>query len=446
MITARLNLSRHPARWASAALALALTGTLTGAAWPDGSPTQPADRPAATARLAPNTAPAPLPPLSTFNSSGSSDFSDFSDFSGSSGSSGSLAGHDSRPAPGSGKLLKATPLPASDRPHGGPGQSIEYISTGFTGRAVTVSGLLFAPAGKPPRGGWPAISLAHGTVGVANACAPSRSAPGLPHDPAVRAWLDSGVAVLATDYEGLGTPGPHPYMHGRSAAFGTIDIVRAARQANRGISKTWVAMGHSQGGHAAIHAAAHATRYAPGLDFRGAVATAPPTDFTRLLADRSDSASEERTMRTALYPLITAGLRAIDRDLDFRHLFSERARELVSDARSKCFWDLVLKVRAAGLHEGNVWERRPETVPGMMDALREHVNTPVVRLDRPLFVAQGAKDEIIQAPLTARYAEQLRRAGSDVVYRQYATADHVTVLKESAPEITGWIKQRLARS
>ncbi|MEU9609030.1 lipase family protein [Streptomyces sp. NPDC048057] len=349
-----------------------------------------------------------------------------------------------RPAPGSGKLVRATSLPPEARPHGGPGQVVEYTSTGANGRKVLVSGMVFAPAGTPPKGGWPVISLAHGTVGNADQCAPSRTdASTFAHDPEIRGWLDSGVAVVSTDYEGLGTPGDHPYLHARSAAYGTIDVVHAARQADVGVSRKWVAMGQSQGGHAAISAAVHATRYAPGLDFRGAVATAPPTKMSRLVGDRSTSPSFERKVRTALYPLVTEGLRAVDADLDFGHLFTDRAAELVPTARTKCLPDLVTQIVQSGLNDDTVWKQRPETVPELLNALREHVDTPVVRLDRPLFIGQGAKDEIVQAHVTADYAKALRKAGSKVTYREYASANHGSVVDAAAVESTAWIKQRL---
>ncbi|MGX2996357.1 lipase family protein [Streptomyces sp. JNUCC 64] len=354
------------------------------------------------------------------------------------------AGRAPRPAPGSGRLLKAVDLPAEARPHGGPGKSVEYASTGAHGGRVTVSGLVFAPAGKPPKGGWPVVSLAHGTVGSADVCAPSRvEALTFGRDPEVRGWLDRGVAVVATDYEGLGTSGPHPYLHGRSAAYGTIDIVRAARQARIGTSGRWVASGQSQGGHAAINAALYATRYAPELDFRGAAATAPPTTMTRLVLDRSDSTSDERAARTSLYPLITEGLRAIDPGLDFDHLYSERGRELIPTARTKCSLDVFLQVRQSGLGDSTVWKQRPETEPALLNALRRHVDTPVARLDRPLFIGQGARDEIVQAGVTSDYAEDLRRAGSDVTYREYPTAGHMTVPVVAAADLTAWVERRL---
>src|SRR3954453_7057645 len=51
---------------------------------------------------------------------------------------------------------------------------VEYRSTnGDTGAETVVSGAVFAPKGQPPAGGWPIVSLAHGTVGIDKECAPS---------------------------------------------------------------------------------------------------------------------------------------------------------------------------------------------------------------------------------------------------------------------------------
>ena len=38
---------------------------------------------------------------------------------------------------------------------------------------VAVSGTVAVPKGKAPKGGWPVVSWAHGTIGIADACAPS---------------------------------------------------------------------------------------------------------------------------------------------------------------------------------------------------------------------------------------------------------------------------------
>jgi hypothetical protein len=50
-----------------------------------------------------------------------------------------------------------------------------YSSRTPQGAKTAVSGSVSVPRGKPPKHGWPVISWAHGTTGVADACAPSRN-------------------------------------------------------------------------------------------------------------------------------------------------------------------------------------------------------------------------------------------------------------------------------
>ena len=77
------------------------------------------------------------------------------------------------------------------------------------------------------------ISWAHGTSGISDNCTPSRN-PGGAYTayvaPQENAWLKQGYAIASTDYEGLGTPGVHPYLVGRSEGRGVLDIARASRQ------------------------------------------------------------------------------------------------------------------------------------------------------------------------------------------------------------------------
>src|SRR5580693_1965410 len=75
-----------------------------------------------------------------------------------------------------GVLLQQEALPAAQvLPNAAQGIRILYSSTdGDDGKtAIYVSGDLQLPKGTPPAGGWPVIAWAHGTVGVADICAPS---------------------------------------------------------------------------------------------------------------------------------------------------------------------------------------------------------------------------------------------------------------------------------
>jgi hypothetical protein len=42
--------------------------------------------------------------------------------------------------------------------------------------------------------------------------------------------------VVQTDYEGLGTPGTHPYLNGPSEGRRVLDMVRAARRLDGSLS------------------------------------------------------------------------------------------------------------------------------------------------------------------------------------------------------------------
>ena len=128
-----------------------------------------------------------------------------------------------------GDLIRVRKLPRS-KALGGAAKSylLLYRSTAIDGKPIAVSGTLAIPKGRAPKGGWPVVSWAHGTTGAADICAPSRFSN--PVDPNLNDWLKAGYAIASTDYEGLGTPGPHPYLIGASEGRGVIDIVTAAAQ------------------------------------------------------------------------------------------------------------------------------------------------------------------------------------------------------------------------
>ena len=103
-----------------------------------------------------------------------------------------------------------------------------YHSHALDGTDIAVSGVVVSPVGAAPSGGRPVLSWAHGTRGIADVCAPSRRTDWVQQLPAVRELIAQGFVVVATDYEGLGTAGVHPYLVGESEGRGVLDIVRAA--------------------------------------------------------------------------------------------------------------------------------------------------------------------------------------------------------------------------
>jgi len=156
---------------------------------------------------------------------------------------------------------------------------VVYASTGLDGKPVPVSGIVLAPDTAAPEGGFPVIAWAHGTTGIADQCAPSKQ--GLDSIPLeVRGLVEQGYVVTATDYEGLGTTGIHPYLVGKSEGRSVLDSIASAEALTEAHAGTRaVIIGHSQGGHAALWGAELAPSYAPGLTLLGAFAGSPPTDL-----------------------------------------------------------------------------------------------------------------------------------------------------------------------
>ena len=116
---------------------------------------------------------------------------------------------------------------------------------------VVTSAVVLIPPGAAPQGGWPVIAWAHGTSGVAPQCAPSLMRDVYYGAPVLAAMLKGGFAVVATDYHGLGTPGPSQYGSKQAQAFDVIYAMPAARTAVPELGRRWVVDGHSQGGFTA---------------------------------------------------------------------------------------------------------------------------------------------------------------------------------------------------
>ena len=108
---------------------------------------------------------------------------------------------------------------------GATAHKVLYRSTKPDGTPIAVSGIVIVPAGQAPAGGWPVVAWAHPTTGVVPRCAPSLAIFLFQQIAGSRRLLEGGYAIAATDYPGLGTPGPHPYLVGESEARAVIDSV-----------------------------------------------------------------------------------------------------------------------------------------------------------------------------------------------------------------------------
>jgi hypothetical protein len=340
-----------------------------------------------------------------------------------------------------GRVLAVEALPADLwLPSAADAVRLRYVSTGWYGLPSVVSGAVFVPAGPAPADGWPVISWAHGTVGLADACAPSiagRSARDVTY---LSAWLQAGYAVVSTDYQGLGTVGRHPYLDGESAAYDVINMVRAARHAVPSLSTTWFAVGQSQGAQAALFSGALASDYAPELDHRGTIATAPPTQWRTTLTEGRPLLPE-----APANPLGVEVLGGVEttHPLSFRagRYLTPVGRSVYRDAlQADCLPQTAGKV--AGLSNADVYDIDPAELEQLIVRMEEQ-DVPIAAYGSPVYIAQGTADTVVYPPATATTADQLLAAGTDVTFTQYEGADHSGVLAAALPDLLAWAAERL---
>ena len=285
-----------------------------------------------------------------------------------------------------GRMLRTEPLePQHGLPMAGAQFRILYSATdGTNGHTpIAVSGAYFVPKGQPPTGGWPLIAWAHGTTGLADVCAPSwrgRSERDIRY---LQAWLQQGFAIVATDYQGLGTPGPHPYMAARPAAYSVLDSIRAVTRAFPDVGRSVVLIGQSQGAHAVFAAAGIAPDYAPELPIRGTVATGIPFLGRSMLRPPIVPEPPGRADPLVAYRFYL-GLVAqrLNPSLQAGQLFTPLALPVFEEARTTCVEPLFRDTEAAGLNRQNAlgagFAGALATIIPAMEYTTFHVPTPIL--------------------------------------------------------------------
>lgn len=185
-------------------------------------------------------------------------------------------------------------------------RAIYWSTSGVTGQPVEVAGVFAVPKGDTPKGGWPVVSVGHGTTGLDHGCGPSQLPDLAGYQSTVTGLLSGGYVVAMTDYEGQSDTGTHAYLEPRSAAYNVIDAVRAVRHIFADVSESWAAVGGSQGGQAAWAANEVNTDYGQGLELVGTVALAPPANVAPMaeLALHQQLTREQR----GVFPLVVVGL------------------------------------------------------------------------------------------------------------------------------------------
>ena len=337
-----------------------------------------------------------------------------------------------------GQMLRTEPLdPALGLDVAGEQTRILYTSTnGMDGKTlVIVSGAYFVPKGAPPAGGWPLVAWAHGTTGIADVCAPSWTKRSERDAHYLNAWLEQGFAIVATDYQGLGTPGPHPYLAVRPETYSVLDSARAVLKAYPNVANKIVVIGQSQGAGAAFATAGLAPAYAPELSVRGGVATGLPYLTAAILQPPANPPPADKADPTVAYSLyIAVMIQGMDASRTADQLVTERALPLLQEARTTCVGPLFRDVQQAGLNRANALK---EDYRAAFAAVLPVMEYTTVHLAQPLFVGTGQQDHDVPPVFQLTLVRKACAEGSVVESHLYSGLSHgATVnasLKDSVP-------------
>jgi len=344
-----------------------------------------------------------------------------------------------------GQMLRTEPLdPSLGLAMAGEQFRILYSSTdGIDGKTpVVVSGAYFVPKGTPPANGWPLLAWAHGTTGIADPCAPSWTPRSQRDASYLNTWLGQGYAIVATDYQGLGTPGPHPYLAVRPEAFSVLDSVRAVLKGFPNVANQVVVIGQSQGGGAAFATAGIAPAYAPELNIRGSVATGVPFLGPAVLRPPAHPTPPDTADRTVTYELyIGIMIQQHDPSEAADQLVTARALPLFEQARTQCVGALFRAVLHAGLNRANALT--PE-FPKAFATVLPSMEYSTVKLAQPLFVGTGEQDHDVPPAEQLALVRDACAEGSTVEAHLYAGLNHSQTVNASLKDSVPFVRKLLA--
>jgi len=265
-------------------------------------------------------------------------------------------------------------------------------------------------------------------------------------DATLSQWVKRGYVVLKTDYEGLGTPGSHPYLVGASEARSTVDILLAARRLLPAIGRSWAVMGHSQGGHAALFTASLAPAWAPDLDMIGAVAIAPAGGAHDLIAGLRDARTPARTPAPTLgfVALVLIGAAAADHSVRLDQVLTAAALRLLAKAEIVGIDDLLAPCSPVPLVPAGMF--RPDADLGPLLNVLAANDPAMLRPRVPVLILQGDDDPIVARPSTDHIARSLHASGTMLAYHRYPGRGHYDLIQAAHTENARWIDARLGQA
>jgi hypothetical protein len=310
-----------------------------------------------------------------------------------------------------------------------------YRSTTAKGAPTAVSGTVTGP--KNTRlGTAPIVGVAPPTTGLGDQCAASKESLVSSFAAPQGDMLKKGYAIATTDYEGLGTPGIHPYVVGLSEGHAVIDVVRAAQRLGLGLAATapvgfW---GYSQGGGGAAWAAELAASYGPELNVKGTVAGGIPADMIAV------GKALDGSLAFGFLAAAAAGFNSAYPELNLDGYLNAKGRATFAANSEKCVVDVVGQL-AFG-HIADYVTSNPMDQPDWQARLRENSlgqHPPKA----PIFMFHGIFDEVVPFAQDDALHKTYCRAKTNVTW-SLQFGEHVTTTLSAQGDGLAFLSDRFA--
>lgn len=344
-----------------------------------------------------------------------------------------------------GEVLRSRPVDVSANGYGFAtpvdAHQILYRSTSATNTPNAVSGTVLVPTDAWSDGPRPLVSYAVGTHGLGPECAPSyRMAIGTENEYNLfNQALSRGWAVVVTDYEGLGTPGPHTYVAGRSLGHAMLDAARAA-QALPGTGLSTGApvglWGYSEGGFATGWAAELASTYAPELDVAGAAVGAAPADVEAMARVHDGGPASALVLAGAV------GLAHAYPDVPFEEILNEQGKQAVADISEMCTEEMSYRFAFRKLDSFTTVED-PMSLPEWQTVLAD-IRLGAVAPAAPVMVYHAPADELVLFTQGVQLQNDWCAGGTTVQFQPAVAGEHVSGAVAGAPLAVDYLGGRFS--
>ena len=351
-----------------------------------------------------------------------------------------------------------------------------YNMVNVQGKTAKATAMVILPKLPQPKDGYRVVVWEHGTVGGGDSCAPSKNKFNPRFKDMAESLLAEGYVIVAPDYEGLGTPGIHPYLNLGSAAKSAIAAVKAAKDHyGTQLNGAWMSVGQSQGGHASLGTAEYANSDA---NYKGAVAGAPASSLGYIIGTVAPQALQKITAGEAAgvlpkgtavnvysellaYAALTGvGIKAYQPTFDYKTIFQDRSQNLAALAEGTtgenglCLDDLMdAFAKDIQLFLNTNSGTTVLDYPGL---LRNFDQNPTVakflsdnqpankKINTPVMIIQGTADMAVPYDVTNALQDKLKKLGTNVTFLPVEGASHTQAIVIKNPELVAFIKANMA--